>query len=72
MSEKIDLTTPKLIPPRVWTCGQCGRQDVWGPGWVWFGDLGGDLLREDPVRFVACSKECARQSPWGFPTLIGE
>lgn len=24
---------------RQWTCAACGRTDVWGPGWAWYGTI---------------------------------
>lgn len=44
---------------RRWTCDGCGRIDVWGPGWQWFGALSDKRTgREPAIEHIICSAEC--------------
>jgi hypothetical protein len=40
---------------RLHTCSICGKTDIWGPSWSWFGSLM-DLDNGEIVKF--CGPEC--------------
>ncbi len=47
---------------KIWTCVQCGKEDIWVPTWLWYGSAK-DLDDSKPVVVVcseACRKACKR------------
>ena len=45
---------------RIWTCAACGKRDVWGDEWRWFGRYGMHKdWEEHIIERVVCSAACA-------------
>lgn len=36
---------------KTWRCAQCGKLEIWGPGWSWYGS-------HLEMEFVVCSEAC--------------
>ena len=49
---------------RIWTCGGCGKDSVWGDTWQWYGSMK-DWDDSLPVA-VACSQECMAKAVEGY------
>lgn len=66
MGERRETMTMKVEQgKRLWMCDGCGRTDVWGESWQWYGSLK-DLDDSAWERMaIACSDQCrsaARQA----------
>lgn len=48
---------------RLWKCAECGRVDVWGPGWAWYGRYGKRHEDEYQISRVVCSEKCRKGEP---------
>jgi hypothetical protein len=45
----------------VWRCDGCGTIAPWGPSWCFYGSFAEQ--EEGIMRWVACSKACAKRMP---------
>lgn len=44
---------------RIWTCKNCGKAEVWGPTWIWWGSMADeDTVALEDLK-VYCSSDCA-------------
>jgi hypothetical protein len=53
------IPTSDFRSGRKWICSGCGRVDMWGETWSYFGAIGCRKCGQEPViDFVACSEAC--------------
>lgn len=50
------MTLSETPTGRVHTCSACGKQEVWGPTWAWYGSY--KQMDNDEPLFKACSDAC--------------
>lgn len=52
----------------VWRCSHCGKEDIWGDGWKYFGPIE-CRCGATGVRAVVCSDKCAADFKPSDPAL---
>jgi len=58
-----DRTEPLSDSRRTYRCNVCGREDVWGDGWSWYGTRFGEQWTDPEL--VVCSDDCKKASRIG-------